>query len=56
MIAISALGFGKTLTFVVFFKTWSTMIIFGLLNGFVFQSIILSWFGTVNKAAVEKDD
>ena len=56
LLAISALGFGKTFSFIVFFKTWTTMIVFGLLNGFVFQSVILSWFGTVNKAAVENDE
>ena len=36
LLAVSSLGFAKVFTFTVFFKTWSMMIIFGLLNGIIF--------------------
>ena len=36
LLAVSVLGFAKLFTFTVFFKTWFTMIIFGLLNGLIF--------------------
>ena len=35
LLAVSVLGFAKIYSFTIFFKTWSTMIIFGLLNGLI---------------------
>ena len=59
LLAVSVLGFANLFSFTVFFKTWSMMIIFGLLNGLIFQSVILSFFGpldstkNVNEAKIE---
>ena len=36
LLAVSVLGFAKIYSFSIFFKTWSLMIIFGLLNGLIF--------------------
>ena len=36
LLAVSTLSFARIATFTVFFKTWSLMIIFGLLNGLIF--------------------
>ena len=44
-LVISIVGFGKSYFFEVFFKTWFSMIIFGMLNGIVLQPVILSLVG-----------
>ena len=36
LLAVSVLAFARIFSFIVFFKTWSMMIIFGLLNGLIF--------------------
>jgi len=46
-IAIAMLGFAKLYTLKVFFKTWIIIIIFGLLNGIILLTILLSMFGPV---------
>ena len=35
LLAVSVMAFAKNYTFEVFFKTWSIMIIFGMLNGII---------------------
>ena len=53
-LAISVLAFAKVYTFVVFFKTWFCMIIFGMLNGMVLLPVILSIFGPVDAAVSQE--
>ena len=48
LLAVSMLGFARLYFFSVFFKTWFTMILFGMLNGMILQPILLSFFGPVN--------
>jgi hypothetical protein len=47
LLAISALGFSSSYVFVVFFKLWVGIIIFGMSNGFFFLPVILSFYGPV---------
>ena len=35
LLAISVIAFARLWSFVIFFKTWFTMIIFGMLNGLI---------------------
>ena len=53
LLAVSVLFFGHAFFFEIFFKTWFPMIFFGMLNGMVLQSILLSIFGPVNAATLE---
>ena len=46
-IAVCLTGFGKSFIFMVVFRTWFGMILFGMLNGIVLQPIILSLFGPI---------
>ena len=47
LLAISALGFSSSYVFVVFFKLWVGIIVFGMSNGFFFLPVILSFYGPV---------
>ena len=47
-LAISVLAFSKSYVFVVFFRLWVGIIIFGMANGFLLLPIILSMIGPVN--------
>ena len=47
LLAISALGPSSSYVFVVFFKLWVGIIIFGMSNGFFLLPVILSWVGPV---------
>ena len=47
-LAISVLAFSKSYVFVVFFRLWVGIIIFGMANGFLLLPIILSLIGPVN--------
>ena len=44
-LAISVLGFSQTYTFMVFFKTWFGIVVFGMANGFLLLPVILSLVG-----------
>ena len=46
-IAVSVMAFATVYTFKVFWKTWTIMIVFGMLNGMILQPVILSFFGPV---------
>ena len=45
MLAISVLGFTKSYVFVIFFRLWVGIIIFGMANGFLLLPVILSIIG-----------
>ena len=47
LLAISALGPSSSYVFVVFFKLWVGIIIFGMSNGFFLLPVILSFIGPV---------
>ena len=51
LLAVSMLALARHYIFTVFFKTWFTMIIFGMLNGLILQSVILSFIGPVNSTS-----
>lgn len=44
-ISISVLGFSQSYAFMVFFRTWVGIIVFGIGNGFLLMPIILAEFG-----------
>jgi len=46
-LAISALGPSKSYIFVVFFKMWYGIIVFGMTNGFFLLPVVLSFIGPV---------
>ena len=46
-LAISALGNSQSYIFVVFFKMWVGIILFGMSNGFLLLPVILSYIGPV---------
>ena len=50
LLAISMMAFAGLYSFEVFWKTWTIMIVFGLLNGMILQSIILSFIGPIQTA------
>lgn len=54
-IAIGVLGFSKSYVFVVFFKLWVGIIIFGMSNGFFLLPVIFSYIGPVDKDSHLKD-
>ena len=45
-LALSVLAPSKTYIFVVFYKMWCGIIIFGMANGFLLLPVILSYVGT----------
>ena len=47
-LAISVLGFSKSYVFVLFFRLWIGIIVFGMANGFLFLPVILSIIGPVD--------
>ena len=47
LLAISVMAFATLYTFKVFWKTWTIMIVFGMLNGMILQPVILSFFGPI---------
>ena len=47
LLAISVMGFARLYSFKLFWKTWTIMIVFGLLNGMLLQPIILSFVGPI---------
>ena len=49
LLAISVMGFAQLYSFQLFWKTWTIMISFGLLNGMILQPIILSFIGPVER-------
>ena len=60
-IAIVVLAPSKTYIFVVFFRLWFGIILFGMLNGFIFLPVILTYIGpiysvTENSATDKKAD
>ena len=52
LLAVLILYFAKTYIFQVFFKTWTCMMVFGMLNGFILNPIILSYLGPVGRTKV----
>ena len=44
-IAISVLAPAKTYIFVIFYKMWTGIIIFGMSNGFLLLPVVLSYIG-----------
>ena len=55
LLAISLLGFANLYTFRTFWKTWTTMLIFGMLNGIILNPIILSIVGPLDVDKPGKD-
>ena len=55
LIAVSLLGFSDLYTFRTFWKTWTAMLIFGLLNGMILNPIILSIAGPLDVDQPKKD-
>ena len=55
LLAISVLFFSKLYIFQVFFKTWFSMISFGMLNGMILQPVILSFIGSVDTRDMNKN-
>ena len=47
MLAIVVLGFSKSYVFVIFFRLWVGIIVFGMANGFLLLPVILSIIGPV---------
>ena len=47
-LAISVLGFSKSYIFVLFFRLWIGIIVFGMANGFLLLPVILSIIGPVD--------
>ena len=45
-LALSVLAPSKTYIFVVFYKMWCGIIIFGMANGFLLLPVVLSYVGT----------
>lgn len=54
-LAIAVLGFSKSYAFVVFFKMWIGIVIFGAANGFLLLPIILSEIGPLTDNKKETD-
>ena len=50
-VALSVLAPSKTYIFVVFFKTWFGIILFGMANGFLLLPVILSFIGPTESSA-----
>ena len=48
-IAICTLGMAKSFIFIVFFRLWFGIIVFGIANGFLFLPILLSIIGPINE-------
>ena len=48
-LAISVLGFSKSYVFVIFFRLWVGIIVFGMANGFLLLPVVLSIIGPVKK-------
>ena len=55
-LAVSVLGGAKSYIFVVFFKMWFGIIIFGMANGFILLPIILSFIGPTPNAEEKKKE
>lgn len=47
-LAISVLGASKSYIFLVFYRLWFGIIIFGMSNGFLLLPVILSFIGPLN--------
>ena len=47
-VSLSVLAPSKTYIFVVFYKMWFSIILFGMANGFLLLPVVLSFIGTVN--------
>ena len=43
----------RTYLFIVFFRLWSTILLFGMLNGLVTLPVILSFIGPLNERIIE---
>ena len=54
LLAVSVLIKARHYILTVFFKTWSTMITFGMLNGLILQPVILSFIGSVDTSEKSK--
>ena len=48
MLAIAVLGFSKSYVFVLFFRLWVGIIVFGMANGFLLLPVVLSIIGPVD--------
>ena len=55
-IAVMVLSFAKSYIFVVFFKMWFGIVIFGMANGFILLPTILSLIGPVPDTAKKVDE
>jgi len=53
-LAIVALGAAKSYIFVVFFRLWFGIIVFGMANGFLLLPVILSYIGPIGEC--EEDE
>ena len=55
-IAVCVLGASKSYVFIVFFKMWFGIIVFGMANGFILLPIILSLIGPIPDLEAKKEE
>ena len=55
-LAISVLSPSRTYLFMVFYRLWFGIILFGMSNGFLFLPVVLSLVGPTNTAELEEDE
>ena len=46
-LAICVLGFSKSYVFIIFFRLWVGIIVFGMANGFLLLPVVLSIIGPI---------
>ena len=52
-IAILVLAPSKTYVFIVFFRLWFGIILFGMMNGFILLPVLLTFFGPIHTVKEE---
>ena len=55
-LAISVLSPSRTYLFMVFYRLWFGIILFGMSNGFLFLPVVLSMVGPTNTAELDDDE
>ena len=55
-LAISVLSPSRTYLFMVFYRLWFGIILFGMSNGFLFLPVVLSLVGPTNTAELDEEE